>query len=109
MAMHEQKRAASRSGRVASPEEIYSLRFDCIGKAPLPDIEFRASNAYQALEIAHRRGGGRSAELWRGVRKLCTIKELAGSFWEIRPCPRKADGKTAADPQAADRATRETL
>jgi hypothetical protein len=89
MAMHEHKRAASRWGRVAAPEEIYSLRFDCTGKTSLPDVEFHATNAYQALVIAHREGGGRSAELWRGGKKLCTINELAGSFWEIRPCARE--------------------
>ncbi|QIQ88026.1 MAG: hypothetical protein G9473_00715 [Erythrobacter sp.] len=55
------------------------------GEPPPPDIEFQASNAYQALVIAHREGGGRSAELWRDGKRLCTISELAGSFWEIRP------------------------
>lgn len=89
MALHEDKRAASRSGRVDAPDQIYSLRFAAgeeRSEAPPPDIEFHASNAYQALVIAHRQGGGRSVELWRDGKRLCTISELAGSFWEIRPC-----------------------
>lgn len=89
MALHEDKRAASREQRVAAPEQIYSLRFapSETGKQAAPaDIDFHASNAYQALVIAHREGHGRSAELWRDGKKLCTISELAGSFWEIRPC-----------------------
>ncbi|MEE4338327.1 hypothetical protein [Erythrobacter sp.] len=86
MASHEDKRAASRSQQVAASDQIYSLKFDTGGDSPLPDIDFYADNAYQALVIAHREGGGRSAGLWRDGKKLCTISELAGSFWEIRPC-----------------------
>ncbi|MEQ8410133.1 MAG: hypothetical protein RIC51_00180 [Erythrobacter sp.] len=86
MAIYEDQAVARRSQRFATGEEIYSLRFDTTGGRVLPDIEFSASKAYQALVIARREGGGRSAELWRGSTKLCTISEVAGSFWVIRPC-----------------------
>jgi len=128
MAMQEHNRAASRvtgrSGRVAlpgnTPEEIYSLRFERGGKAPLPDIEFHAASAYEALSIAHREGAGRSAELWRGEKKLCTLNEFAGSFWEIRPCAKppaatatataaRAGPGTAMSVARADRARREIV
>lgn len=99
MAMHQNKRVASQSLRVAAPEQIYSLRFDAKGESPRHEIEFYANNAYQALVIAHREGGGRSAELWRDGKKLCTISELAGSFWEIRPCG-NTDGVKAARARA---------
>lgn len=90
MAMHEHKRAANRTQRFAASEQIYSLKFAGGKENALEQIEFFASNAYQALVIAHREGGGRSAELWRDGKKLSTINEVAGSFWEIRPCSGKA-------------------
>jgi len=86
MTTHQDKRAASQSFRVTAPERVYLLRFDGEKGSPSAEIEFQANNAYQALVIAHREGGGRSAQLWRDGKKLCTINELAGSFWEIRPC-----------------------
>jgi len=95
MAMHQEKRAASHSMRVTAPEQIYLLRFDAGKDSPLADIEFYAGNAYQALIIAHREGSGRSAQLWRDGKKLCTINELAGSFWEVRPCA-DTDGEKVA-------------
>jgi len=54
-------------------------------------IEFEAVDARGALGIAQSQAAGRTAELWKGDQKLCTLKRVGpeGSIWEIGPC-RKA-------------------
>lgn len=37
-------------------------------------IQFNADDAAGALIIARREAGSRTAELWEGERKLCTIR-----------------------------------
>jgi hypothetical protein len=65
----------------------YSLRFieDGIGAAKL--VEFEAHDASRALTLAHMEAAGRAAELWRGDRKLCTLKRTGrrGEIWQVGP------------------------
>ena len=84
MDMKEQDRRAT-----AETGELYSLRFESGDAGQTERIDFAADDAYQALVIARRESGGRSAELWRGDTRLSTISEISNSFWEIRPSPAK--------------------
>ena len=51
-------------------------------------IEFEAFDAHGALRIAQSQTAGRTAELWEGDRKLCTLRRVGpeGSIWEVGPC-----------------------
>jgi hypothetical protein len=48
-------------------------------------IEFEAVDANGALRIAQSEAVGRTAELWEGDRKLCTLSRVGpeGSIWEV--------------------------
>ena len=78
-----------RSGASVGSEQAhtYRLKFRDEGERPAKDIEFQASDAHEALIIAHQEARRRPAELWRDGRKLCTIRRREGSsdgsFWEI--------------------------
>ncbi|GGC22083.1 hypothetical protein GCM10011371_07150 [Novosphingobium marinum] len=68
--------------------ETYRLVFVDDGDGP-KTVEFDATDAGSALVIAHEEAKRRSAELWRGDDKLCTIKRLHGvsgeEFWQVGP------------------------
>ena len=51
-------------------------------------IEFDAADPFMALTIAQYESEGRTAELWEGERKLCTLRRTgpSGSIWEVGPC-----------------------
>jgi hypothetical protein len=55
-------------------------------------IEFEAVDAHGALRIAQSQAVGRTAELWEGDRKLCTLRRVGpeGSIWEVGPCDNRA-------------------
>lgn len=57
--------------------KVYTLTFieDGIGLAKR--LEFTAPDIAGALIIAHQQAARRSAELWEGARKLCTIRRIA--------------------------------
>lgn len=64
----------------------YTLKFvgDVLRKPKF--IEFEADDPAKALEIAHYEAPDRSAELWSGGKKLCTIRrDPVGTeeFWEV--------------------------
>ncbi|MGH6745164.1 hypothetical protein [Novosphingobium sp.] len=61
--------------------KTYTLKFpdDDIGVARR--LEFKASDMTGALVIAHREASKRSAELWEGARKLCSIRRPANDVW----------------------------
>jgi hypothetical protein len=49
-------------------------------------VEFDAEDAAAALIYAHREAGNRSAELWQGDEKLCTIQRTpvgSDEFWQV--------------------------
>jgi hypothetical protein len=74
-------------------------------------IEFEAVDANGALRIAQSQVVGRTAELWEGDRKLCTLRRVGpdGSIWEVGPC---ANGKQLTSQHASPslaRAERERL
>lgn len=50
-------------------------------------IEFEADDAFAALSIVHNQATGRTAELWEGLRKLCTLRRTGpeGTVWEVGP------------------------
>jgi hypothetical protein len=58
---------------------------DALGSARR--IEFEAADAHGALRIAQSQAVGRTAELWEGERKLCTLKRVGpeGTIWEVGP------------------------
>lgn len=53
---------------------VYALVFsdDEVGLAKR--LEFRAEDLVSALVIAHSEAARRSAQLWHGAKKLCTIR-----------------------------------
>ncbi len=55
--------------------KIYSLRFSDDGHGMAKRLEFKAEDLTAALIIAHREAARRSAELWEGAKKLCTIRK----------------------------------
>ena len=63
----------------------YTLRFDADGNAPPMQIVFDAPNPGGALVQAHREARQRSAELWQGERKLCSIRRAANDVWVASP------------------------
>lgn len=56
--------------------KVYSLRFSDDGHGVAKRLEFKAEDLTAALIIAHRETARRSAELWEGAKKLCTIRKL---------------------------------
>ncbi|WP_454798668.1 hypothetical protein [Novosphingobium lindaniclasticum] len=56
---------------------IYTLRFSEDGHGVDRRLEFKAEDLTAALIIAHREAARRSAELWAGAKKLCTIRKPA--------------------------------
>lgn len=53
---------------------VYTLRFSDDGDGVAKRIEFKAEDLTTALIIAHREASRRTAELWEGARKLCTVR-----------------------------------
>jgi hypothetical protein len=53
--------------------KIYTLRFFEDEHGLARRLEFKAPDVAGALAIAHREAAKRSAELWEGALKLCTI------------------------------------
>jgi len=58
---------------------------DALGSARR--IEFEAMDACGALRIAQSQTAGRTAELWEGNRRLCTLRRVGpeGAIWEVGP------------------------
>ncbi len=54
--------------------KIYTLRFSDDGEGVAKRLEFKAEDRTAALIVAHREAARRSAELWEGARKLCTVR-----------------------------------
>nr|WP_086492232.1 hypothetical protein [Novosphingobium panipatense] len=54
--------------------KIYTLRFFEDEHGLAKRLEFKAPDIAGALVIAHREAAKRSAELWEGALKLCTIR-----------------------------------
>ena len=67
--------------------DTYSLTFIDDGVGLAKRVEFEAYDASRALTLAHKEAAGRAAELWRGDRKLCTLKRtgLRGEIWQVGP------------------------
>lgn len=57
--------------------KIYTLHFSDDGEGLARRIEFKAEDLTAALIIAHREANRRTAELWEGATKLCTIRREA--------------------------------
>ncbi|WP_395331826.1 hypothetical protein WBP06_03310 [Novosphingobium sp. BL-8H] len=57
--------------------KIYTLRFRDDGQGLARRVEFKAEDLPAALIIAHREVATRTAELWDGERKLCTVRREA--------------------------------
>jgi hypothetical protein len=57
--------------------KVYTLRFSGDGQGMTKHVEFSAEDLPAALIIAHRKAARRTAELWLGARKLCTIRRPA--------------------------------
>lgn len=53
---------------------IYTLKFPDDGSEGARRLDFGAADVAEALIIAHRKAAQRTAELWQGARKLCTIR-----------------------------------
>ena len=54
--------------------ETYRLLFSEDGIGVERKVEFEAPDAAKALIIAHEQAHNRSAELWKGRDRLCTIR-----------------------------------
>lgn len=67
---------------------IYTLKFPDDGNEGAPRLDFGAADAAEALIIAHRKAAQRTAELWQGARKLCTIRRSVVSSNECRQSTR---------------------
>lgn len=52
---------------------LYTLKFAEDGHGLAKRVEFKAEDALGALIIAHREAARRTAELWDGTKRLCTI------------------------------------
>ncbi len=60
--------------------KIYTLRFSEDAEGVARRIEFKAEDLTTALIIAHREAARRTAELWDGARKLCTVRREAAAI-----------------------------
>jgi hypothetical protein len=76
--------------------DVYRLKFGDDGYGVAKEIEFEAYDAHKALVIAHGEAQGRTAELWREGRKLCTIQRTGAGSWRIGP----GEGATPPAPGA---------
>ena len=54
--------------------ETYHLLFADDGIGLARKVEFEAEDAARALIFAHREAQDRSAELWKGSRRLCSVR-----------------------------------
>jgi hypothetical protein len=70
--------AHSPSGHSENPMKVYTLKFAEDGIGVARRLEFKAGDITGALVVAHREASRRSAELWDGASKLCTIRRNAG-------------------------------
>lgn len=65
----------------------FKLVFHAERGKPCKSIEFDALDAAAALIHAHKESADRSAELWSGDRKLCSIRRVPVSetdIWQIK-------------------------
>ena len=85
------------SAEYRSAAELYRLKFGDDGYGVAKEIEFEAYDAYKALTIAHGEAQGRTAELWRDGRKLCTIQRTGAGAWRIGPGERPTPPGRGAD------------
>lgn len=67
---------------------IYTLKFPDDGNEGAPRLDFGAADVAEALIIAHRKAAQRTAELWQGARKLCTIRRRAEASGETQQSAR---------------------
>ncbi len=70
----------------------YRLKFPEEGTRCAKDLEFEASDAWQALIIARQEARNNPAELWRDGEKLCTIRRQGNEYWEINAADRVFPG-----------------
>ncbi|MDF2639432.1 MAG: hypothetical protein K0R64_2416 [Novosphingobium lindaniclasticum] len=54
--------------------KVYTLQFSEDEHGLAKRLEFKAPDVAGALIIAHREAAKRSADLWEGALKLCTIR-----------------------------------
>ncbi|WP_395336807.1 hypothetical protein WBP06_20700 [Novosphingobium sp. BL-8H] len=62
---------------------IYTLKFLESRDWPAREIRFEAADPGGALLLVQREPPDRPAELWDGVRKLCTLTQTMGGTWQI--------------------------
>lgn len=63
----------------------YVLKFACDAHGPEAVVSFEAEDLPAALVTAYREAAQRSAELWEGSRKLCTIRRTSYSTAPLAP------------------------
>lgn len=59
--------------------ETYRLLFSEDGIGVERRVEFEALDAAVALMIAHEQARDRTAELWKGLERLCTIRRVSAA------------------------------
>lgn len=61
----------------------YQLKFQDDDTGSAKTLEFRASDASEALIIAAQEAAGRSAELWQSGKRLCRISRDDNDVWLV--------------------------
>ena len=75
----------SGGGGLAMGIHDYRLAIAAWNDQPAKDIRFKATDAHEALVIAHMEANERLAELWRDDRLLCRIAEASDCVWLVMP------------------------
>lgn len=64
---------------------LYILKFSDDDAGVGKRIEFDAANAGKALIVIAGEAPNRTAELWEGSRRICTIRRSETAAWSIGP------------------------